>query len=60
MTDWVQIIRDLGFPVAVAGYVLIRLDRQLLALRNAVDRLTLEIRAQRQGGYGPPTPSDAL
>lgn len=35
----VQIFRDLGFPVAVAAYVLIRLDRTLLQVRDELREL---------------------
>ena len=55
-----SIIERFGFPAAVAGFVLIRLDRQLQKLTSAVVSLLAEIRAERQGGYSPPRPTDAF
>lgn len=45
ITGITQFIRDVGFPVFVAGYVLIRLERTMLRLTEAIDSL---LRAYQQ------------
>lgn len=34
--DWVAVITNLGFPIVVAGYLLIRLDSVITELRDSV------------------------
>lgn len=46
----VQLVRDLGFPVVVAGYVLFRVDRSLRALTGALVELRLVV-AEKLGGW---------
>lgn len=42
--DWVQAIRDVGFPVVVALLLLIKLDASLNRLREAVEENTRILR----------------
>ena len=49
MTDWAQLVRELGFPVAITIYLLVRFDRLLGDLRDAVRDLVTELRAARKG-----------
>ncbi len=37
--DWVQIVRDIGFPIVVALLLLIKLDASLNQLRQSIDEL---------------------
>ena len=46
--DIAQLVGDLGFPIFVAGYLLIRTDKMMRSLLTAIKELTQEIRnAQR-------------
>lgn len=42
--DWVQAIRDVGFPVVVALLLLLKLDASLNKLREAVEENTRILR----------------
>lgn len=42
--DWVQVIRDVGFPVVVALLLLLKLDASLNRLREAVEENTRILR----------------
>lgn len=37
--DWVQTVRDVGFPIVVALLLLIKLDASLNQLRQSMDEL---------------------
>lgn len=39
VNELVNIIANVGFPVAVSGYLLIRLEKQVLALSYAINKL---------------------
>lgn len=39
--EWLRWVRDLGFPAAVAFYVLFRLERRLEQIRDALQELKL-------------------
>jgi hypothetical protein len=43
--DWVQAIRDIGFPIVVALLLLLKLDASLNDLRKAVEENTRILRA---------------
>lgn len=43
-----QFIRDVGFPVFVAAYVLIRLERSMLRLTEAIDNLLQAYRQEKR------------
>lgn len=43
MNEWIQAFRDLGFPIAVAAYVLIRLDSRLGILIEEVRKLNASL-----------------
>jgi len=39
MGEWIQLVRDVGFPAVVAWFVLARLERALHALTDEVRQL---------------------
>lgn len=41
--DLIQLLREFGFPSAVALLVLLRLDRSILRVRDAVDNLRTDV-----------------
>ena len=41
--DIIALVGDLGFPIFVAGYLLIRTDKMMRKLLSAIEALTLEI-----------------
>lgn len=43
MPEWLPLMRDLGFPVAVAGFVLLRLEPRLRELTSALIELRLTL-----------------
>lgn len=47
--EWLRWVRDLGFPAAVALYVLIRLERRLEQIREALHDLKLCLLKSRAG-----------
>lgn len=52
--DWVQIVRDIGFPILVALILLLKLDTSLNNLKESVDELThmLKVHLKSQGFWG--------
>jgi hypothetical protein len=42
-TDWVSIIGQVGFPIAVAGYVLIRMETTIRELTKAVNLMSAKL-----------------
>jgi hypothetical protein len=50
----VALIERLGFPAAVAGFVLFRVDPALRALTAALAELRVELARHREGACGPP------
>lgn len=39
MDEWIKLFREVGFPVAVAAFVLFRLERAMHELVNVVQQL---------------------
>jgi hypothetical protein len=39
--DWVAVVANVGFPIAVAIYLLVRIDPALRRLTQAIERLTI-------------------
>lgn len=39
MTDWPQIITQIGFPIAVAGYLLFRMENKMEELSKSMTAL---------------------
>ncbi len=55
MDEWVKAVRDLGFPVFIACYLLFRLDRTLSHLMDHLDRLEAMLsHTIRRGNSLPP------
>lgn len=52
--DWVQVIKDIGFPILVALILLLKLDASLNNLKESVDELThmLKVHLKAQGFWG--------
>lgn len=50
MTDWAQLVRELGFPIAITIYLLVRFDRLLNQLHDVVRDLVVELRNPRKQG----------
>lgn len=52
--DWVQVVKDIGFPVLVALILLLKLDASLNNLKESVDELThmLKVHLKVQGFWG--------
>lgn len=48
LSEWTQFIRDVGFPIFVAGYVLIRLERTMTKLTDAITEMLRELRHVRR------------
>ena len=40
MEDFIKIISNLGFPIAVSGYLLIRFEAKMELLSNSINNLT--------------------
>lgn len=54
MNDWLNLIGNVGFPIAVAAYLLIRIEGRLVELSDAINELreaviTIPV-ASRSGG----------
>lgn len=47
VTEFTQFIRDVGFPIFVAAYVLIRLERTMGKMIDAIEALTRKLDAHR-------------
>jgi hypothetical protein len=45
MQDFFTAISNFGFPVVVAGYLLIRIEKKIEDLTNVITRLSLEMSA---------------
>jgi hypothetical protein len=43
VTFWVRVVRDIGFPAAVAAFVLVRLDVTLAGLAAELEKLAREV-----------------
>ncbi len=35
-TDWIQVVSSVGFPIAVASYLLFRMERIMTELRDSI------------------------
>lgn len=44
---WIKLANTVGFPIWVAVFLLVRLDRTLREMTAAVTKLTVELRAQK-------------
>jgi len=44
-SPWISLLERVGFPVAVAAFVLLRLDRRLERVERALESLTIAIAA---------------
>ncbi len=42
-TDWIQVVSSVGFPIAVAAYLLFRMEGILRELRDSIRDLSLII-----------------
>lgn len=40
VNEFVTLIANVGFPVAVSAYLLVKLEKQLNSLENSITRLT--------------------
>lgn len=43
-TDWIQVVSSVGFPIAVAAYLLVRMEHILTELRDAIRSLSTQIK----------------
>jgi hypothetical protein len=57
--EYVRLFRDLGFPVAVAAFVLLRLEGRLRELTSAITELRVCIARSRQADHQGPPPDRA-
>ncbi len=48
MGGWAQFIRDVGFPIFIAGYLLFRLDGTMVRLTRAIEEALTELRRIRR------------
>ncbi|WP_078394542.1 YvrJ family protein [Shouchella patagoniensis] len=48
MTDWVTLISNVGFPIAVASYLLVRLEPVVKDLQQSIAGLTTVISRQEK------------
>lgn len=55
MNDWLNLIGNVGFPIAVAAYLLIRIEGRLAELSGAINELREAVitlpAAPRSGGH---------
>ena len=49
MTDWISLIKELGFPVVITLYILIRLEGAVKDLTAAIIKLDTYIQAKLGG-----------
>lgn len=49
MHEWIQLIRDVGFPIAITGYLLIRMERTIKELNDKLIQLETYIKAKLGG-----------
>ena len=47
MDDWIKLVSTVGFPIVVAGYLLIRLEGTIKALTSSVTKLIIALAKQR-------------
>lgn len=47
MDDYIKLISTVGFPIVVAGYLLIRLEGTIKALTSSVTKLVIALAKQR-------------
>ena len=43
MEDWIKLVSTVGFPIAVAAYLLLRLEGTIKALQEAVNKLIIAL-----------------
>lgn len=46
-TSWINLIGNLGFPIVITFYLLMRLEKNLNQLERVVEELILEIQKKR-------------
>lgn len=46
--DFVQLIGNLGFPIAISVYLLIRLEKRIELLTNSINHLTNSIEKEKE------------
>lgn len=39
INDFVTLVANVGFPVAISGYLLIRLEKQIIGLTSSINKL---------------------
>jgi hypothetical protein len=49
LEDFIALIKDVGFPIAVASFVLFRMNGKLDRLTNAIDRLIDRMERHQEG-----------
>lgn len=42
--DWIQVVSELGFPMAISIYLVIRIEKQLIDLKDSIDHLSEQIK----------------
>lgn len=47
MNEWIEVISNVGFPIAIALYVLIRLEKTLQRNTEAIKELTIRLGRRR-------------
>lgn len=38
--DWIQVVSELGFPIAIAIYLLVRIEKTLIDLKETIDQMS--------------------
>lgn len=46
MNDFVSVVGNLGFPVVITAYVLIKLEKQLASLTSSINKLNTIVSAK--------------
>ena len=49
MIDWVQLIRDVGFPIVITLYILIRLEAAVRELSDKLTEMIVYVKAKLGG-----------
>lgn len=49
LTTWANLVANVGFPMLVAGYMLVRMEKKLDDLTAAIAVLTSTIRGSKTG-----------
>ncbi len=52
MQDLLNAVKDLGFPIAIAAYMLIRIESKLDSLSSSINQLATIISAKLVGDNG--------